>query len=113
MNSSQKNSCFKVRTAWYLAANIVGACIFLLLASRSWVGPELANTPGASGGDAFVWFFTAVPILLLFVLFNIAVFVWAGIARHRQHQWPLSWLSWLSVAIWLSAVFVDNAHHGA
>ncbi|MEO6217941.1 MAG: hypothetical protein ABIO86_18070 [Sphingomonas sp.] len=42
-----------------------------MLASTSWIEPELANVPGANGGDTFVWFATAVPVLALFLIGNL------------------------------------------
>ena len=113
MNSALTNNRSNVRTVWYLAVNTVGAFVFLLIASRSWIEPELADVRGASGGQGLVWFLTVAPVLLLFLLLNASTLVWAGVSRSRQRHWPLSKLSWLSIAIWLCALLVDNAHHGA
>jgi hypothetical protein len=113
MNSSLQNRRSIVRTVWYLAANVVGACAFLLIASRSWIEAELADIPGASGGQAFVWFISIAPILLLFVSLNVTTVCWAIVSRFRHGLWPLSKLCWLSVPVWLCVVFVDSAHHGA
>jgi hypothetical protein len=37
----------------------------------SWIEPELANIPGTSAGDAFVWFAMAVPVLALLLIGNL------------------------------------------
>jgi hypothetical protein len=113
MNSVLQNKRSLAPTLWYLAVNLIGTFTFLVVASRSWIEPELANIPGASGGQGLVWFLTVAPILLFFVVFNIATFGWASTRHFRKGAWPLYKLAWLSVPIWLCAVFVDNMHHGA
>jgi hypothetical protein len=112
MTASLQNRRSIVRTVWYLATNFVGASVFLLIASRSWIEPELADIPGASGGQGIVWFLSIAPILLFFVSLNFTTLCWAIVSRFEHGQWPLSKLSWLSVPVWLCVVFLDNAHHG-
>ena len=74
-------------TGSLLSANVLGAAFFVLIASKTWIEPELASTPGASGGAGLVWTMTAVPILLLFVLLDVGVFGWTCIRRIRNGHW--------------------------
>jgi hypothetical protein len=97
----------------YPLINLSGAAVFLFVASFSWVEPELANIPGASGGSPIVWFLTAVPIFALFVALNFAALVWAASFRTRQGWWPLSHWYWVWLPIWLFAAVFDGVHHGA
>jgi hypothetical protein len=101
-------------TAIWLAANVVGASVFLFVASSySWVEPELAQYPGASGGMPIVWALSALPVFGAFLLLNVGAFLWACVARMKRGLWPFAWASWASVPIWLVALVVDNLHHGA
>ena len=92
--------------------NLLGACIFLWVASKTWIHPELANLPGASGGNAISWFFTAVPILLVFLVVNIISTGWAAMNWIRVKIWPLTNISFLSLLIWLLVIIIDNSRHG-
>ena len=68
--------------AWMLI-NLVGIAAFLGVASLSWVEPEVAGPPGTNLGAAFVWVITAVPILLVFALYNL---LWLALSlRHRLY----------------------------
>lgn len=60
-----------------MIVNLIWIVVFLILASTSWIEPELANVPGANGGDTFVWFATTVPVLVLFLLSNL---VWLAVS---------------------------------
>jgi hypothetical protein len=95
--------------AW-LFANLAGAGAFLLVASQSWVEPELAQIPGAAGGSAVVWALSALPIFVGFVLLNLGVLVWVYLIR--RGPWPIARVSFVALAVWLAAFVVDNMHHG-
>ncbi|WP_137861562.1 MULTISPECIES: hypothetical protein [unclassified Sphingomonas] len=91
-----------------LLANAAGIGLFLVLASQSWIEPELTDVPDASAGDALVWIVEAAPVFGAFALVNAIWLVWAG-GRGR-------WLSVLLIAAilgcWALALLVDNASHG-
>ncbi len=95
---------------WVLI-NLIGITVFLGMASYSWIEPEAADIPGASAGDALVWFIMVVPVLLIFVLCN---FLWLALSiRHRLY--PLGGtiaVSALTCGCWVAAYLFDNAHHG-
>lgn len=55
-------------------ANAVGIAVYLTLASRAWIEPEIAYVLGASAGDFLLWGTTALPVLILFVLLHF----WVG-----------------------------------
>lgn len=102
-----------------LIANLLGAAIFLWVASKSWIEPQLQDYPGASGGSASVWFFSAMPVFLVFALLDFVVLMWA-IFRTVQYSrltdvwWLLSelWWLWVSMPIWWTAFVLDNSRHG-
>jgi hypothetical protein len=102
----------RVSIVW-LAANLLVAGAFLVVASHTWIEPELAEVPGASGGAGVVWFLTAVPVFAIATLLNLGALVWCCIARLRRGAWPATWLSWLVVLVWVVALLFDNSRHGA
>ena len=69
------------RMKWWIATNALGAVAFIYSASKTWLEPELRGENVARGGDAFVWFLSALPILLLFVITDI---VWVSFAVVRS-----------------------------
>lgn len=95
-----------------LVANTVLSLAFLLMASQTWIEPELANVPGASGGAGVVWFLVAVPIAVLAAILNAGVLAWSCTVRLRSGTWPAPWFSWFVVLVWVAALVFDNAHHG-
>jgi len=107
------NGAQRACTAWWLLANVVVAGAFLGVASFSWIEPELADYPGASGGAAVVWFMTAVPLLLVSGIGNLGVLAWGGVRRHRAGAWPFGVGAWLIPLIWLAVLLLDNSRHGA
>ncbi|MBC9033098.1 hypothetical protein IAG41_11925 [Sphingomonas sp. JC676] len=94
-----------------MAINLAGIAAFLTAASRSWIEPELANVPGASVGDAFIWFVMAAPVLALFLIGNLA---WlAGSLRSDASSKRMSLLfGALILACWIAAYLFDNSRHG-
>jgi len=95
-----------------LFANLLFATAFLLVASRTWIEPELAHIPGASGGAGLVWFVTAVPVLAMATLLNLGVLLWCCVKRARSGAWPATRVAWLIVLVWVSVLAFDNWHHG-
>ena len=96
----------------FFALNAGGIATFLCLASRFWIEPELADVPGANGGNAFGWIVFAAPILILFVLGSL---VWT--TRHICRIGSVDRLRYgalivVVLAAWFAAYLFDNAHHG-
>jgi hypothetical protein len=96
------------RCSLWLAANVCGIAIFLALAVKTWIEPEQAEVPGASGGEFIVWGITALPVSLLFMA---AHFV-AGFRAHRELAHRNSWrgtiLLLLSLGLWVAAFVFDT-----
>ena len=101
----------RVAGVW-LVANLLLATAFLGVASLSWIEPELAHVPGASGGAALFWVVTAVPIFFVSALGNFAVAVWATLFRRREGWWPMSRTAWLALPLWGLVLLLDNSRHG-
>jgi hypothetical protein len=97
----------------WLLANLFAAILYLGVASISWIEPELAEFPGASGGAGLVWFMTAVPVFLLSVALNLGALARAYAIRRREGLWPASGWAWLLVLLWILALYLDNSRHGA
>ena len=113
MMSAVLNRTQSTRTAWWLLANVAAAGAFLGVASFSWIEPELADYPGASGGAALVWFMTAVPVLLVSGIGNFGVLAWSALHRRRVGKWPFGGGGWLIPVLWLAVLLLDNSRHGA
>ena len=95
----------------WLAANTALAVAYVLVASSSWTEPEVRDIPGASAGAPIVWGLTAVPLFLLSVVGNLAVFAWTWRRQSRSGQWPAGIWAWGVPLIWIGALVVDFAHH--
>ena len=107
----QPTFCTMNKALAWLVVNVVGIGIFLVVASHSWIEPELADIPGAGGGAPLVWALTALPIFAVFVLFNIGAVLWSFLAKRGLG--PLRRAAIASVPLWLVAFVVDGLHHGA
>ena len=98
-------------TLWLLA-NLLGMGLFLHLAVPTWIEPELANEPGASGGEFIVWGTSALPVFLLFMLAHFTF----GLIAYRERENTGRWRGVLSVGVtllcWIAVFLFDNAHHG-
>lgn len=95
-----------------MVANLMGMAFFLHLAVQTWIEPELANKPGASGGEFIVWGISALPVFLIFMLAHFGF----GIAAERNRSRNGSWRGDIFVGItfvgWAAVFLYDNAHHG-
>ena len=96
----------------FLAANAGGMIVFLLSASRFWIEPEVADVPGANGGNAFGWIVFAAPIPFVFIVGSL---MWT-ISRLRGADSANRLRSaafMLAVLVaWTAVYLFDNAHHG-
>ena len=91
-----------------LTANVVGAVIYVLVASHGWVIPqERAAGLHSVTGEPFVWALYVLPICIVFLVLNVT---WGAFILVRK-QWRTG-LLWLSTQpIWLVAIAIDFAHH--
>jgi len=99
-------------TRTWLAVNLAAAVVFLLLASPSWVEPQVAELQGASGGAALVWMMGALPWLAAVALVDAIALLWFTLRRLRRGQWPIGPPGWLVALIWVAALAIDQLHHG-
>jgi hypothetical protein len=92
--------------AW-LAANLIGMRTYLFLASVLWVAPKDQGTPGGPG-DAFVWFFTVVPVMFLFAVVNL-IALYKAIKEYCQHKQLVPILLWVIVcSLWGNVLLFDH-----
>ena len=95
-------------SAALLTANVIGAVIYLIMASYSWAIPqERAAGVHSVTGEPFIWAAAVFPICTVFLLLNVTwgAFILAG----KQWRTGILWLS--TIPIWLVAVIIDFAHH--
>ena len=99
---------------WWLwvLANLIGMALFLYLAVQTWIEPELANEPGASGGEFIVWAISALPVFLIFMLAHLGVGVAADRDRSRNGSWRGDIFVGVTFVGWVAIFLYDNAHHG-
>ncbi len=94
------------RTLW-LAVNAAGIAVYLYLASKLWVVPGEEGTPGGPG-EAFYWLLCLVPVLGLFLTFNI-VALFAVLLRGSAKRLSVALLVWAIVAsLWVGTLAVDH-----
>ena len=97
----------------FLAVNAAGIAAFLLDASQFWIEPEVADVPGANVGNAFGWYFYALPIPAAFIASDLAWVALKLIAYGPNRARYLSiGLCLTALACWRVAYLFDNAHHG-
>ena len=95
----------------WLALNICGIGLFFALAVRTWIEPELANEPGASGGAAIVWAGSALPVFLLFIIANSVLGIVAArqfASGRRQGAIVVA----ITLSAWIASFYFDGIHHG-
>jgi hypothetical protein len=107
MRSDFQMSAMPRWTGWaFLAANALGAVVYVARASDGWrIAAEHGVIPVT--GEPLVWFAGILPVIVVCVLINL---VWAAmIVRYRQSRSCLWWLP--AAAIWIVAVAIDFVHH--
>jgi hypothetical protein len=89
-----------------LLANLVGAIIYVFVASHSWAIPQEHGLHPTTG-EPFVW---ALYVLPIWALFSTLDLIWGVVIASRK-QWR-NGRFWLAAAcIWVIAVTIDFAHH--
>src|SRR5689334_14775934 len=91
-----------------LAFNFIGAIIYVVAASLSWVIPQEREAGLHSmTGEPFVWAAGVIPICAAFLVLNLT---WAAfIIARRRWQSGILWL--MTLPIWIVAAAIDFAHH--
>lgn len=103
-----------IRPSWpWLLANVAGIALFLALAMRTWVDPELRDVPGASGPQFAHWATTALPIFLLFIAVHIVLGLSAAKEVVARHGGRGIMVLAVTLCCWVVAFVFDNAHHGS
>ena len=92
----------RVNTA-LLAANVIGAFVYLKEASQGWGPPELR---GMDAGEFVAWAFRALPVFLLFLLINV---IW-GVSKLVRPQWRSGRLYATVWLVWIIAFAVERWH---
>jgi hypothetical protein len=89
-------------------ANVVGAMLYVFAASRGgWAIPaERAAGIHTTTGEPLVWFLSILPIVLIFIVINVA---WTIILGRRLWSGGRFWL--MAAVVWLGAIVIDFAHH--
>lgn len=98
-----------LRKRWLWASlNLAGMILFLKVGSALWVQPGEEGMPGGPG-DAVSFFLTAVPILVAFLLLDLAALAWILVRTPRADR-PRVMAVWVAVAaLWCGVVAFD--HH--
>jgi len=97
---------FRCRTRWIIC-NAVGMLLYLYLASTLWVRPGEDGLPGGPG-DAFYWLLYLVPILLTFLLGNLAALTVIAFRRSGRHR-VVAVAVWCVIAsLWVGIAAVDH-----
>lgn len=89
-----------------LAANMVGAVVYLIASSYSWALPQERGVSSTTG-EPFVWALGVLPIWALFLVVNL---IWGGVILARK-QWRSGRFWLITSGLWLVSVAVDFAHH--
>jgi hypothetical protein len=96
--------------SWFwITANLLGATVFIWLASQTWIEPELRGEGVARGGDALVWTVTALPILAAFFILDLVWLILTLVKFAKTQAWGSVSPLVATGLLWLCAVLVDLA----
>lgn len=98
---------FRKRWLW-ASLNVAGMVLVLKVGSALWVPPGEEGMPGGPG-DAFSFFFAVVPILVAFLLLDVAALAWILVRTPRADRWRTMALWFAVAALWCGVVAFD--HH--
>jgi hypothetical protein len=91
-----------------LAANVVGAVIYVLAASHGWVIPrERAAGLHSVTGEPYIWALSVFPICIVFFVLNVT---WGAFILARK-RWRTGILWLLTIPIWVVAAAIDFSQH--
>jgi hypothetical protein len=95
-----------IRSALWVALNVAGMLIFLLLGQELWVRPGEEGEPGGPG-DGFYFLFVLAPLLVTYIAVDLVALV-AIFWRLRKFRRIEPLLVWLAVtALWFCTVAYD------
>jgi hypothetical protein len=98
----------RVRKRWLWASlNVAGMLLFLKVGSALWVVPGEEGMPGGPG-DAFYFSFAVVPILVAFLLLDLAALGWIFLKTPRPNRLTALAVWFAIVALWCGAVMFDD-----
>jgi hypothetical protein len=89
-----------------LALNLVGAIVYVCLASRAWAIPRERGLHSETA-EPFIWFLSVAPVVAIFFVLNV---IW-GVLILVRRQWPRGYFCLLTALIWLLAAVIDFTHH--
>jgi hypothetical protein len=88
------------------ASNLVGATVYVCLASYAWAIPQERGLHSQTA-EPFIWFLFVAPIFAIFFMIDV---IW-GIFILARRQGPKEYPWLLTVLIWVVAAVIDFAHH--
>ena len=89
-----------------LALNLVGAVVYVCLASRSWAIPRERGLHSETA-EPCILFLCVAPIVAILLVVN---FILGALILVRR-PWPRGYFLVVTAFIWLLAVVIDFAHH--
>lgn len=89
-----------------LALNLVGAIVYVCLASHAWAIPQERGLHSQTA-EPFIWFLFVAPIFAVFFVVNV---IW-GVLILVSRQWLRGYFWLLTALIWLLAAVIDFVHH--
>lgn len=100
-----------LREKWWLLLNTISLLAFLVLASKTWIEPELKGVQAASGGAGVVWALTALPVLVGMILIDLVWFARAVIRAVKLQDRRPMFVALATSAVWSLAVLYDQLRH--
>jgi len=89
-----------------IALNLIGAIVYVRLASHTWAIPQERGLHSQTA-EPFIWFMFVMPIFTIFFVVDV---IW-GVLILVYRQWRSGYLWLLTALIWLVAAVIDFAQH--
>ena len=96
----------KVVPTLYAGANAIGALLYVALDMRIVHVIHAEHRQGADMSDIITFAVTALPVLLVFTVANVALVIWASIRLSRYRERSPIFLSISVLAAWAALVVV-------